>query len=111
VHALLYFGRLIGNTDMHFGNLSLAVNDMARLANPKFSLAPCYDMLTMAYKPGGFKDELGYTALEVPRQPLGSDAPWQQALTMAKVFWETLEETEAVSVDLRNAARNQRKLL
>jgi hypothetical protein len=111
VHVLLYFGRLIGNTDMHFGNLSLAVNDMARLANPKFSLAPCYDMLTMAYKPSEFKDELGYTALEVPRQPLGSDAPWQQALTMAKEFWETLAETEAVSVDLRNVARNQRKLL
>ena len=111
VHVLLYFGRLIGNTDMHFGNLSLAVTDMARLANPKFSLAPCYDMLTMAYKPSEFKDELGYTALEVPRQPLGADAPWQQALTMAKEFWETLGNTEAVSADLRRVAINQFKLL
>jgi HipA-like C-terminal domain len=111
VHVLLYFGRLIGNTDMHFGNLSLAVNDMTRLANPKFSLAPCYDMLTMAYKPSEFKDESGYTALEVPRQPLGADASWQQALAMAKEFWETLGETEAVSTGLRNAAQNQYKKL
>ncbi len=111
VHVLLYFGRLIGNTDMHFGNLSLAVNDMARLASPKFSLAPCYDMLTMAYKPSEFKDELGYTALEVPRQPLGADKPWQQALTMAKEFWETLANTQAVSLGLRQAAENQLKLL
>lgn len=111
VHVLLYFGRLIGNTDMHFGNLSLAVTDMARLANPKFSLAPCYDMLTMAYKPSEFKDELGYTQLEVPRQPLGADAPWQQALMMVKEFWETLGNTEAVSADLRRVAMNQLKLL
>ncbi len=111
VHVLLYFGRLIGNTDMHFGNLSLAITDMARLTNPKFILAPCYDMLTMAYKPSEFKDELGYTALEVPRQPLGADTQWQQALTMAKEFWETLGNTAAVSADLRKTASNQFKLL
>ena len=111
MHVLLYFGRLIGNTDMHFGNLSLAVTDMARLSNPKFSLAPCYDMLTMAYKPSEFKDELGYTVLEVPRQPLGADAPWQQGLTMAKEFWETLANTQAVSSGLRQAAENQLRLL
>ena len=111
VRILLYFGRLIGNTDMHFGNLSLAVTDMARLAKPKFSLAPCYDMLSMAYKPSEFKDELGYTALEVPRQPLGADMPWQQALTMAKEFWVTLGSTAAVSSDLKRAALNQLKLL
>ena len=111
VHVLLYFGRLIGNTDMHFGNLSLAVNDMARLATPKFSLAPCYDMLTMAYKPGEFRGDLSYDPLEVPRKPLGADIQWQQALTMAKEFWETLGDTEAVSVDLRRAAINQLKLL
>lgn len=111
VHVLLYFGRLIGNTDMHFGNLSLAVNDMARLATPKFSLAPCYDMLTMAYKPGEFRGDLSYDPLEVPRKPLGADTQWQQALTMAKEFWETLGDTEAVSVDLRRAAINQLKLL
>jgi hypothetical protein len=111
VHVLLYFGRLIGNTDMHFGNLSLAVTDMARLSKPKFSLAPCYDMLTMAYKPSEFKDELGYAQLEVPRQPLGSDTSWQQALTMAKGFWETLGNAEAVSADLRRVGMNQLKLL
>jgi HipA-like C-terminal domain len=111
VQVLLYFGRLIGNTDMHFGNLSFAVNDMSRLANPKFSLAPCYDMLTMAYKPGEFRGDLSYDPLEVPRPPLGSDAPWQQALTIAKEFWGTLGNSEVVSAGMQNAAINQLKLL
>lgn len=111
VQVLLYFGRLIGNTDMHFGNLSLAVNDMSRLSNPKFSLAPCYDMLTMAYKPGEFRGDLSYDPLEMPRQPLGADAPWQQAMTMAKEFWRVLADTKAVSPAMRSAAVSQSKLL
>jgi HipA-like C-terminal domain len=111
MHVLLYFGRLIGNTDMHFGNLSLVVSDMSRLSNPKFSLAPCYDMLTMAYKPGEFRSGASYDPLEVPRQPLGAAVPWQQALTISKEFWETLENAEAVSADMRRVAMHQRKLL
>ena len=45
--ALLYaFGTLIGNTDMHAGNLSF-VSDPGR----PYSLSPAYDMLPMAFGP------------------------------------------------------------
>src|SRR5262249_23735693 len=40
------FGRLIGNTDMHFGNLSFFFSPGRGL-----SLAPVYDMLPMMYAP------------------------------------------------------------
>jgi hypothetical protein len=41
-----WFGRLIGNTDMHFGNLGF------RLCDPRpFALAPIYDMEPMHYRP------------------------------------------------------------
>ena len=45
--ALLYaFGTLIGNTDMHAGNLSF-VSDRGR----PYELGPAYDMLPMAFSP------------------------------------------------------------
>jgi len=40
------FGRLIGNTDLHFGNLAFRLDGM-RVT----SLAPVYDMLPMHYHP------------------------------------------------------------
>ncbi len=40
-----YFGALIGNTDMHFGNLTFFVDPNA------LRLAPSYDMLPMAFRP------------------------------------------------------------
>jgi hypothetical protein len=47
--GLLYaFGTLIGNTDMHAGNLSF-VSDEGR----PYALSPVYDMLPMAFSPTG----------------------------------------------------------
>ncbi len=42
------FGQFIGNTDMHFGNLSFIVEDVTR---PRFEVAPIYDMLPMMWRP------------------------------------------------------------
>jgi hypothetical protein len=71
------FGRLIGNTDMHEGNLAF---------RPGLSLAPVYDMLPMLYAPlrGG---ELP-TRTYVPELPLPADAPvWRQAADAAAHYW------------------------
>ncbi len=103
------FGRLIGNTDMHFGNLSLLVGDLSQLKKPQFTLAPHYDMLCMVWRPSEFKDELGYTAFEPPRSRLGEDVAWQQALPMAQTFWQQLSELPAISADLRRVAAEQCK--
>lgn len=45
--TLYQFGRKIGNTDMHLGNLSLEITDTG------FKLLPVYDMLPMKYAPVG----------------------------------------------------------
>ena len=65
----------------------------------------------MAYKPSEYKDELGYTTIAAPRQPLGIDTQWQQALLMAKEFWETFSHTQSVSTGLRNIAQQHCKKL
>lgn len=42
---LQYFGKLINNTDMHSGNLSLSIK------GNKFQLLPAYDMCSMGFAP------------------------------------------------------------
>ena len=76
--ALLYaFGTLIGNTDMHAGNLSF-VSDGA----PPYALAPAYDMLPMAFSPtagGVVRDTLPVPNLHASVQ----GASWRSALALA----------------------------
>jgi serine/threonine protein kinase HipA of HipAB toxin-antitoxin module len=50
------FGQFIGNTDMHFGNLSFFVDNVAR---PRFEVAPIYDMLPMMWRPSIHSDRSG----------------------------------------------------
>ncbi len=83
--ALLQFGRLIGNTDMHFGNLSLVVADVADAARGRFSLAPVYDMLPMRWRPDANSGELDWLPfspdpadLASPARPVALDF-WQRA--------------------------------
>lgn len=79
--ALLYaFGALIGNTDMHHGNLSL-VSEHGR----PYALAPAYDMLPMGFSPrstGALPDTLPPVQLHasVPH------AVWVRALALATQF-------------------------
>ena len=47
VRRLHAFGELIGNTDMHFGNLAFWLADTL-----PFQVAPAYDMLPMLWAPG-----------------------------------------------------------
>jgi len=78
------FGTLIGNTDMHAGNLSF-MSDTGR----PYTLAPAYDMTPMAFAPSAGGD--------LPQRPLalhiadqvGAHA-WQQALPLAESFVQSL---------------------
>jgi hypothetical protein len=76
--ALLYaFGTLIGNTDMHAGNLSF-MTDGGR----PYALAPAYDMLPMGFAPGAsgaLRDTLPALRL-APGVPA---ATWREALALA----------------------------
>lgn len=80
VERLYAFGVLIGNTDMHMGNLSFLGDSVQ-----PYELAPAYDMLPMAFAPsaaGALRDEL--PPLRLPRcVPLGT---WPQVLPWALDF-------------------------
>lgn len=99
VAHLLGFGRLIGNTDMHSGNLGLMVerNDLAK---GRFRLAPVYDMLPMRWKPN---PEMGGAADYTPFEPLHSPMT-QPALPAARDYWQRLAGLGPVSRGLRAVA-------
>lgn len=99
VKALLEFGRLIGNTDMHSGNLALFV-ELEDLARGRFSTVPVYDMLPMRWRPnpahGGWDD---YTLFEPDERSRKGPAAGPAAS-----FWERLAAYKPVSRQMRETA-------
>lgn len=99
VATLLAFGRLIGNSDMHSGNLALfvALDDLPR---GRFTLAPSYDMLPMRWRPnaslGGNPD---YAPFEPDQASLSSPA-----VVMARAYWAALADHADASRALRRVA-------
>lgn len=92
----LEFGRLINNTDMHFGNLSLWADAPAKAV---FNLAPLYDMLPMRWRPDAYTGLGDYTPFE-PMRPAGMGP----ATALARQFWERLAEHAPVSKAMRAVA-------
>lgn len=87
------FGELIGNSDMHPGNLSFYLGSTVPL-----HLAPSYDMLPMLWAPlaGGEIVERTLTPLPpVPRQT----ADWLIAAPWALTFWRRLAADSRLSPD------------
>ncbi len=97
--ALLQFGRLIGNTDMHFDNLSVVVASPDDLARGRFTLAPVYDMLPMRWRPDSASGELGLEPFTPDRADLDSAAQ-----PVALRFWQQLADSSAVSGGFRRLA-------
>jgi hypothetical protein len=100
VRWLETFGRLIGNTDMHFGNLAFLLDGVRVTA-----LAPVYDMLPMHYHPR--QGELPRDDHVLPiLGPQDADVA-RSALDAAIEFWSRLTEDSRVSESFRGiAARN-----
>lgn len=92
--SLLYaFGTLIGNSDMHNGNLSF-VSEHGRPYQP----APAYDMLPMAFAPrsgGILPDGLPSARLHPSVHP----EAWRQALSLAEQFISAMNGDGAFSED------------
>ena len=97
--ALLYaFGTLIGNTDMHNGNLSF-VSEHGR----PYQLAPAYDMLPMAFRPlssGTLPDSLPAARLH----PSVQADTWRQALRLAAEFIRRMNADGRLSEDWKPCA-------
>jgi hypothetical protein len=93
IDHLWWYGRLIGNTDMHTGNLSL--HPQGTLA-----LAPAYDMLPMLHAPlpGG---ELPTRVFE-PALPQPPQRPaWEAACRAALDFWQAAAQDTRISEGFR----------
>ncbi|MFK5925723.1 MAG: type II toxin-antitoxin system HipA family toxin YjjJ [Desulfuromusa sp.] len=87
------FGHLIGNTDMHLGNISLL------LAETGFKLAPVYDMTPMYYRPkaGGV---LPQEALQA--EPLSIKATNDSIAPIATRFWEAAQSDTHITDPFRS---------
>ena len=85
------FGVLIGNTDMHHGNLSF-ISDHGR----PYRLAPAYDMLPMAFAPksGG---ELSNRLPAANLIDAVDAAQWYEALNLATEFYRLIESNPQFS--------------
>lgn len=94
------YGTLLGNTDMHLGNLSLIPDEDGR-----FALAPVYDMTPMAYrpKPGGYLP--GEPLTVIPS--LAEDEPRQCAIQT----WEKIAADPRISVGIWNVCAENISLL
>lgn len=83
--ALLWaFGTLIGNTDMHGGNLSFLSDQ-----GPPCDIAPAYDMSPMGFAPrsgGGLPESLGELPHEAAIDPGVANETWRQAEALARAF-------------------------
>ena len=90
--ALLFaFGTLIGNTDMHAGNLSF-ISDSGQ----PYALSPAYDMLPMAFSPtsGGVLRDSVMTA---NLHSAVDGATWRSALNLARGYVVRLFEDKQLS--------------
>ena len=98
ITRLWHFGQLIGNTDMHDGNLSFRPRISAEA--PPLILAPVYDMLPMLYAP-----QRGVELPRVnfaPRLPLPAEREaWQDAAAAADQFWSRAADDARISAEFR----------
>ena len=96
-----WFGALIGNSDMHLGNASLALTDARPLA-----LAPSYDMLPMALRPAS-TGEIVERMLDIPLPVPEQQAHWPAAAGAARDFWRRVSVGENLSTGFRDIAAAQ----
>lgn len=98
------FGGMIANTDRHFGNISLFIDNFS------YSLAPAYDMLPMLYRPSDGGD-IVQREFSPPYPNAMNGQVWQRALEMAIEYWHRLAETPEISPDFREIACHNHALL
>ncbi len=100
-----WFGSVIGNSDMHYGNISLFLNP-----EPPLTLSPLYDMLPMSYRPG-VDGTLPFHRIKLIASPPEEREIWSQALALAKIFWAQVADDDTISMDFRDIAAANHVLL
>ncbi len=91
IRRLHAFGELIGNSDMHFGNLAFFLGESLPL-----QVTPSYDMLPMLWAPGAQGEIVSRRFAPAPPLPSLLE-PWREAAAMAEDFWERVAGDSRVS--------------
>lgn len=92
-----WFGRMIGNNDMHFGNLSFFLSDALPL-----QLTPNYDMLPMMYRPASSGEVVAREFR--PATPTSDLAQWREAAALGQLYWQRVAQHVEISGDFRQIA-------
>lgn len=92
------FGSLIGNNDMHPGNLSFITRGARVLG-----LAPVYDMLPMQYAP--HQGHIIDRALDLPVPKPSDVGRWEDVCAAATDFWARVSRHPQVSEPFRELAQ------
>jgi hypothetical protein len=99
------FGILIGNTDRHYGNISLLID------GDDWALAPAYDVLPMIYAPTAgelVERDFNPSALNAPVQTLRQ---WADARLLARSYWATVAADDRISEAFRQRAATHAQAL
>ena len=105
LRLLWRFGMLIGNTDMHYGNISLFLTPKCPL-----ELAPTYDMLPMLYAPNA-EGGVTHPLFTFPRPSPQDEEEWSQAAIMAETLWVRVSEDERVSEEFKRIADDNAEIV
>lgn len=101
VDTMAAFSELIGNSDRHFENLSLLIDERGEYAG----LAPAYDILPMRYASIGGGVDPGLTPIAPRLGAIGArPTVWAQAWQAAERFW-TAVQTETLEVPVSEGMR------
>ncbi len=92
------FGTLIGNTDMHPGNLSFFARGARVLG-----LSPVYDMLPASY--AGTAADMDDPQLRLRAVSPADAGVWDVASRAAHAFWQAVAEESTISTGFRRIAR------
>lgn len=99
------FGRLIGNTDRHYGNISLLRE------SGEWRLAPAYDVLPTLYAPVNGElppRDLAATGLRPTVETLRE---WPRARQLAAAYWQTVATDARISAPFRTMARQNARIV
>jgi hypothetical protein len=99
LRVLGWFGSLIANSDMHFGNVGFILTDTRPLA-----LAPAYDMLPMAFRPAGNGEVVARDYSVMLPTPQQRDT-WHIAAGIALEFWRAASTHPQISDAFRGIAQ------
>ena len=89
VDTVAAFSELIGNTDRHFENISLLIDESGEYAG----IAPAYDVLPMRYAPIGGGVDPDLTPVEPKVGTIGAKPDvWARAMDATERFWAAVQD-------------------